>query len=93
MTDPIDNADELRQLGLWVRRMGLENYVRNQMKKQSNRVFFYGGSPPYSRENGTYGWIMREDHSKTNPYFIIQDGIVNGLWYKDDEFIRVLESE
>lgn len=83
----MDEQAELRQLGEWVRRAGLEAFVRRQMQKRSARVFVYGAVPPHGR----YGWIVEEDPAKPNPYFIVEDGIKAGLWYRSDQFRRVIE--
>ena len=89
MDGKASELDDLIQLGKWVRAAGLERFVRNQMTKRSARVFVPGMVEGY----GEYGWIIEEDHSKTNPYYIVSDGIVAGSWFRADQFRRILEDD
>lgn len=73
-------------------RMGLSNLVKDEQVQRSKRVFVYGAAFHLDGVSGQYGWITREDQSRPNPYHIITDGSKAGLWYKSDDFKRVIDA-
>lgn len=73
-------------------RMGLSNLVKDEQLQRSKRVFVYGAAFHLDGVSGQYGWITREDQSKPNPYHIITDGSIAGLWYKPGDFKRVVDA-